>query len=175
MKRSCEHIERLLYDKGIKGLSPFERMRLKIHAARCAECRGHVVFEKGLSELFAGARVYDCPPEVREFISRRTAGERRSVQTLGRLFALRRYSYAAVAAAALVIIFLLHPLAAVRQEAGPEYTPEQIARARKQAEWSLALTGSLLNKTNREAVEDVLLNKVPESIKTSLEKSLQLF
>lgn len=175
MKQSCEHIEQMLFNKGMRGLSPLDRLRLNMHIARCGECREQYAFEKGLNDLFAGARIHDCPAEVREIIRRKTVGDKKSVRTLSRLFAVRRYTYVAIAAAAVVIMLMFHPVNTGNRGGTMQYTPEQVALARKQAEWSLAYAGSVLNKTNRRAVEDALLEQVPESIKASIEKSFQIF
>jgi len=175
MKKSCEHVERMLYNKGINGLSPLDRFLLKVHLRRCSYCRELYDFEENLKEMFDGAPRPACPPELAEKIRKHTANEGASVRFFATLFTLRKYSYSLAAAAAIALLLIMRPFSIERAAAPHGYTKEELSVARRQATWTLAYTGSILNKTNKKAVGKVLFGKIPETVKETLEQSLNIF
>jgi hypothetical protein len=81
----------------------------------------------------------------------------------------RTWAASLAAAAALAVVLL-----ATRPDPSPDYSAAELAEAREQTISSLSTVMSVIEKTQREAVSEVLGRQVPQTLGASVRKALQL-
>jgi hypothetical protein len=128
------------------------------------------VTDERLREAFEELPVVTCPPAVLQRIAAAIADEKRNAPAR-RPTTIRRLTWAAplATAAALAVVLL-----ATRPDPAPQYSPAEVAAARTQAVESLSTVMTMIQRTQREAVTEVLGRQVPGTLRTSVQKALQM-
>lgn len=114
-----------------------------------------------LREVFGELPVVKCPPALAQRLAAIPDEPRR--RTTVRWWAWATPLAAAAALAAVLI--------ATRP---PHYTEAEVAAARIQAVETVSTAMALIQRTQREAVSEVLGRQVPNTLRTSVQKALQL-
>jgi hypothetical protein len=123
------------------------------------------VTDDKLREALGELPVVKCPPAVAQRIATAIASEK------PRRPAVRWWVWATPLAAAATLAAVL---IATRPTPAPRYTPAEVAMARVQAIESLSTAMTMIQKTQREAVSEVLGRQVPNTLRTSVQKALQM-
>jgi hypothetical protein len=122
------------------------------------------VTDDSFHELVRELPVVACPPAVAKRVLTELASPPRRAR-------IRWWAWAAPLAAAAV---LAAALVATRPDPTPQYTPAEVTAARSQAITSLTTAMSLIERTQREAVTEVLGRQVSGTLRASVQKALQL-
>jgi hypothetical protein len=123
------------------------------------------VTDDKLREAIGELPVVKCPDAVARRITAAIVREK------PRRAAVRWWAWTAPLAAAAVLAAVL---IATRPAPAPRYTPAEVAAARVQAVESLSTVMSMIEKTQREAVTEVLGRQVPGTLRSSVRKALQM-
>ena len=78
-----------------------------------------------------------------------------------------------------IVFLLLHPFEKNEIERPVSYSEDTILKAREQAKWSLVYVAQVIEKSERNAVDNafdnVLMKGFPQSIKNVIKKSIPIF
>ncbi len=160
----CRDIELELAAYSSGDLETAERDRIRNHLDVCAQCRAELARETNLRETLVSLPKVEAPDVLEQKIKAATyqpaatiPGERKR----GRLTAVL------VLAAASLAVALLVP--ALRPVSGPDqtWTEGEIAAARQEVLYTLALTAKVIDRTQRAAVIEVFADKLPHAIDKS--------
>ena len=173
--KKCADFQNLIRESKLNELNLYQRFSVKRHMSQCRDCAAVFAEESEVRNFFSMVPELKCPDSLSEQIAVQTFNkpERKSQNVFS--FALNSPQLSFAVVAAVVVILLIINFPGRNNPAIQSYNPEEIALARKQARWSLAYTGNLLNKTEKNVVEDVLFKQVPGTIRKSLKKSLKVF
>jgi|GEM_PF-6938505 len=135
--------------------------------------------ERVLTETFRLLPKLKCPDGVTEEILRLTIRQKRSVKRFSFVVGLadwRLRAAAAVAVAALIAVLIFYP---GKPEpvisVSPQVAEVDAERASEQLKWSLMYTSQLLNKSEKQAIGEAVINKLPETFRNTLKKTIPLF
>ena len=172
MMNLCRDIEIELAAYTGGELGPAEHELVRGHLDGCAECRAELAREMNLRETLGTLPTADVPADLDVRI-------RAAIQSAGNGLPSRRYRHrlaaALTVAAACLALALILP--ALRPAAGPEpiavgprrtWTDQEIAAAREEVMFSLALTARVLDRTQKDAVIEVFANQLPHAVNRSL-------
>ncbi len=168
----CRDIELELVAFASGNLGLPERERVRNHLNGCADCRAELAREMNLRETLASLPRASAPLDLDDHIKAaiRLAGTR---TPSGRN---RRRLVAALAVAA-ACLFVAIILPGPRPASGPEpagsgpqhaWTEQEIAAARQEVMFSLALTARVLDRTRKDTIVEVFANKLPRAVNESL-------
>ena len=180
MNAPCREIRSLL-DPFLDGdLRGKEKSRVRKHLKECPSCRSEVTKEREVVEMLTTLPEIRCPEKVVRRIEEATLDQEKKDSLLNRMkfFAESvhwRTVTVGVAAAAIVFLFVVHPYSDRDQPFQSPYSQEEVLKARNQAKWSLAHIAKMMNKTEREVVENVLLKKLPQTVRKSIRNAVPLF
>jgi hypothetical protein len=117
-----------------------------------------------LREALGELPIVKCPPTLAQRLAAIPDEPRR--RTTVRWWA---WATPLAAAAALATVLI-----ATRPAPAPHYTDAEVADARMQAVETVSTAMALIQRTQREAVSEVLGRQVPNTLRTSVQKALQL-
>jgi len=123
------------------------------------------VTQDKLREALGELPVVTCPPAVSQRIAAAIASEPPRRATI------RRWAWTTPLAAAAALAAVL---IATRPAPAPRYTDAEVATARAQAVASMSTVMTMIQNTQRAAVTEVLGRQVPETLRASVQKALQL-
>ncbi len=120
-----------------------------------------------------------CPREVTEEILRLTVKQKqpgRSNSPAAWMASWQLRTAVAGVAIAILSVIILHPTKQTPPvTASRQITEAEAERAREQLKWSLAYTSQLLNKTEKEAIGEAVINELPKTLRNTLKKTVSLF
>ena len=119
-----------------------------------------------LREVIGDLPVVECPPALAQRLAAIPDDGPREVPVRRRTWA---WATPLAVAAALAVVFL-----ATRPAPAPRYTDAEVATARAQAVASMSTVMTMIQNTQRAAVTEVLGRQVPETLRASVQKALQL-
>ena len=164
MMSQCTEIELELAAYCSGELDSSARDTVRLHLDECAACRAELGREMELRGALGSLPKAEVPDVLEHRI--RAATVQATVP-----FPLRRsrgrLTAGLVLAAASLAIALLVP--ALRPGSGPDraWTEEEIAAARQDVMYTLALTARVIDRTQKDAVVDVFADKLPRAINDS--------
>lgn len=159
---TCRDIEMELVAYCSDELDPLERDLVQSHLEECSSCRDELAREIRLRESLGSLPVVCIPHDLEHRIQAAThpgipAGS--AGRFRGRLLP------ALVMAAASLAVALLLP--ALRPASNPGYSEQEIASARADVLYTLALTAKVINNTQKDTVIEVFADKIPTAINES--------
>jgi anti-sigma factor RsiW len=164
---ACRDIERELVAFSSGELESAQRASVREHLDRCASCRAELAREWDLRRTLGSLPAIPAPDD---FDGRILA----AVHAVGRNSFVRRNRVRLTAAATLiaasVVLALMLPTFRPASDADPAWTQEEIATARHEVVFTLALTAQVINHSQREAVVEVFADRLPNAINESLQK-----
>lgn len=174
MSRYCHICEHVLQTKDLDQLPAVLRFFVRRHLNRCSSCREFYESEVFMRRIFSTLPRLDLPARVREQIDRAVRSPAHGYPgILLSLYTRRQGISLSLAAAALALLMLVGPFGGDPALQDSRYTQEELEKARQQAEWSLAYAGRLVNKTGKNAVDDVFVEKIPGKFREVLENTFK--
>lgn len=158
MMSSCREIELEIVAYCSGELEPAERDMVRQHLDGCPACRAELGQEMELRRTL-GTLPAEAAPAVLE--QRIKAATRRPERNRRRLTAAL-----ALAAASLAIALIL-PAMRPAGESDGTWSDAEIAAARQEVMYTLALTARVIGRTEKTAVVDVFADKLPRAIDQS--------
>jgi anti-sigma factor RsiW len=141
-------------------LNPDDREKIRFHLERCDRCRAELAREVNLRNTLGSLPRVTAPADLEPRIRSALAAPRPATgfrSTSGSLVAA-----AALAAAVLAVVFL--PGLRPDPEHESAWTDQEIAAARREAVFTLALTARIIDRTKKDAVADVFADRLPHAI-----------
>jgi len=175
MKDECRDT-RSLFDRFLDGeLLPEELDRLRAHVESCEGCRNELQEEHEIAAELGSLPELECPDNVLQGV-RETVGNREEkivrIDGAKSRFRINRRQWVAAGLAAAVAAYLLigSPL---MDRGGPiqaTYSPGTIRQARNTAKWSLAYAAVMVKETEVDAIEAVLHERFPSTLKKGVRR-----
>jgi len=165
MMNHCRDIERERAAYAGGELDPAQRERIGIHLDGCAGCRAELAREMTLRETLGGLPKARGPVDFDDRIM--AAIPAAGADSHPRWMRHRLAGGLTIAAACMALALILPNL---RQDSGqqPTWTDQEIAAAREEVMFSLALTARVLDRTQKDAIIEVFANQLPNSVNESL-------
>ncbi len=160
----CREIELELVAYCSGELDPAEKGMIRNHLDGCASCRAELDREMELRRIL-GSLPKENIPDVLD--SRIMAAANPSVATLPAGRSRKRLTAGLALAAASLAIALLVPTLRPGSEPEQAWTQEEIATARQEVMYTLALTAKVIDRTQKDAVVNVFADKLPRAINES--------
>ena len=165
MMNHCRDMELELAAYAGGELDPAQRGRIGSHLDGCAGCRAELAREMTLRETLGGLPTATPPADFDDRILAAipaAGADSHSWWHQNRLAA----ALTAVAAVVAVVVILANP----GRNSGQQqiWTDGEIAAAREEVMFSLALTARVLDRTQKEAIIEVFANQLPNSVNESL-------
>ena len=174
MKNECQEIQALL-DRFIQeDLPPGESLRLQKHLDTCVHCQ-KVIEGEAWEQLLVRLPKKRCPDRVIRRVETAIHTEKKRLSVSR--FHLRHWQqtvFAGLAVAALVIILVIRPQTREHQMTPPEYTQEEIEKAREAMRWTMVYTAQKMKKSETKAIDDVFTRHLPRSVQKSIRKVLPI-
>ena len=175
MMKSCEQIQLQLTEYADGTLGRTETRAVRSHLVSCAECRAEMQRELRLRHLLGSLPLCECPD-----------ANGRIVHPAARAGFPGRLLVGAGLAAVLLVAVLGWPH--VRSSEQPvdgrpvdiaatsgvttDFTADELAAAQDQLHYSLSLTARIIQRGQRETVQDVFGERLPRVISDSLRKTI---
>ena len=140
-------------------LTPAEQTRLEAHAATCAACAAELEDARRLVGALRDLPSLTCPDAVSQTLHDRIRQAR-----------WRRWGWAYAAAAVLTLIAGYHLFDS--EPVPPAFSPQEIAQARRQVEWSLAYLGDLNSRMGTTVRDDVIQPRLVQPLRLNLDAIL---
>ena len=180
MNAQCHEIESMIAPFLDGDLSKQEQSRVKKHLRDCPACRLVLEKEREVAEQLMVLPELKCSEEVTRKIENATVcperedSFRRRFKFIGEPFHWRTVTVG-VALAAIVILFVVYPIFDRREPGQIPYSQEEMLQSKDEAKWSLAYVAQMVNKMEKNVIEDVLLKDLPRTVRKSIKKSIPLF
>ncbi len=178
MKDKCREI-RSMFDRFLdEDLPPGEESRLRNHVAGCEGCRTELQGEQEIAAELGSLPELPCPEHVLESI-REAIGDRgeKILRFDERKFSSRAFPWrwVSVGLAAAIAAYVLIGIPGMDRGEDPRFaqSPETIRQARNTAKWSLAYAAVMMGKTEVDAIETVLTEQFPASLRKGLQGTTQ--
>ena len=165
MMNHCHDIELELAAYARGELDPAQRERVASHLDGCAGCRAELAREMTLRETLGGLPTATPPADFDDRIL--AAIPAAGADSHPRWMRYRLAGGLTIAAASVALALILPNLP---QDSGPQptWTDLEIAAAREEVMFSLALTARVLDRTQKHTVIEVFANQLPNSVNESL-------
>jgi anti-sigma factor RsiW len=164
MVDSCRWYKQLL-ERSLDGeLSASEQQCLDRHLQRCGDCGTELELDRRVANAIGGLPQQPCPAELTRRLETAVAA---GTAPASRHRHVRGWSLAALASAAslLVVAVLAGRLPAPDPLVHRSYSYQDVLRARSQARASLVFTASVISKTERNALGEVLTKSLAAPLK----------
>ena len=179
MKKQCTYIGDLFDAYLNGGLRKKDRISVEAHLKECSACRTALETEKQVLETLTSFPAHKCPDSVVKKILLETV-HHKTVKKSVRVRRSFRLSFgfgtalAGAIAVAVLLLVIIHPFRKDPQVISKNYTKEELNRAKQQAKWSLVLVAQKLHQSEKKAVEDVLMNEMPSTIRKAIKKAVPI-
>lgn len=167
MMDRCRDIERELaaYCGGELGLS--EQALVRDHLEDCTACRAELDREMNLRNTLGSLPTVSAPSDLD---SRIRAAVRSGGNNPPPRWKRRRLTAAAALVAAVLAVVLLLPGLRPAADPDPAWSAEEMAAARQDVVFTLALTAKVIDRTRKDTVVDVFADRLPNAINESIKK-----
>ncbi len=164
MMNGCREIELELVAYCSGELDPAGMDTVRRHLDGCALCREELGREMEIRGILGSLPQEECPEALERLIN---AAAPRSVTSISSARNRRRMTAVLVLAAASLAVALLVP--ALDPVSGPaqSWTEEEVASARQEVMFTLALTVKVIDRTRKDTMVDVFADKLPHAIDES--------
>ena len=174
-------IVRSWFDACFDGtLSRSRKRLLRRHLSECGNCLREFGTERNIIASLRNLPSPACPESVeRRIVERLGMGRMRDREKAFRKILPRIPVWEWISAGAAVVVVVVLVVSITKRplqtpSVSARYDEEQIRTASKQARWSLSYAIGVIQKTEKNIIRDVLLDKFPESLRNILEKSIPL-
>ncbi len=180
MNMQCDEIQSLFERFLNKRIKREEKAHLKKHLEKCDDCRKALRMEEEIRKGLSHLPEIQCSEELIRRIQSRTWGiqEKESLAEKMRFFFQFRYwKIATVGVAVVVVAFLVirNQEDLTNQVDFGSYTQEEILQAREEARWTLAYVDNKIDESEKKAVEDVFIDRLPKIVRDCIRNTVPLF
>ena len=180
MTAQCDKIQSMI-DAFIDGeLTKQDQIFVREHLKRCTECRLLVEELVDVGDRLASLPRVKCSEPIEKKIqsyvidTEDRTEKPRPIRSF--LESLHGRTVAVGLAVAVILVFLIiGPFFRGDESIPRTFTPEEIVKAREEAELGLSYLGSKINHTERSILEQVLLKDLPKTVRNSIRKTVPLF
>ncbi len=163
----CHDIEMELAAFCGEELGSSERKLVQAHLDVCPACRAELAREMSLRQTLGSLPVAMAPGNLDRRIL--TAVQPAAKETGWSRPKVRLTAAAALVAAGLAVVLLL-PSLRPAATGDSTWTEDEMAAARQDVRYTLALTAKVINRTRKETVVDVFADRLPNAINESFKK-----
>lgn len=179
MKEQCKKFRDLFEPYLDGGLSKNLLSGFEDHLKNCPDCRKDLAQEKEFDTALRSFPRQSCPAQVTDQIYQKTVHQHTGSGLLHRFKTVRpvfKLSYALIGAASIAAVLLLvfNPVRKNQDIKVHNYSQSELKIAREQAKWSLLYVAQNLKKGEKRAVDDVIMDKVPSTIKKAIKKAIPI-
>jgi hypothetical protein len=175
MKISCNEAQALLERFIQEELSPDDAGLLETHLGECATCQQVLegeTWERFLKDL----PVHHCPDRINKKIEAFIETETQKARQPRLIhWHWRQTVFAGLAAAAMIVIFVIHSERSsppVMQQT--QYSEEDIEKAREVMKWTMVYTAQRMQQSKTKVIDDVFTKHLPGSVQKSIRKALPI-
>ena len=180
MPLMCHEI-RIMFEDYIKdGLRHSDRKHFQDHLGRCEDCRNEFEKEQKVIQCFINLPQFQCPERVNRAILKETVfkEKRKFYSYIKNLETHFNWRIASISFAVLgmVGVLVFSPFKEnISIPAQTNYSTEEIQKARQQVKWSLTYTAQKLQKTENKAIEEVIIQNSPKTIRDAIKSTVPIF
>jgi anti-sigma factor RsiW len=164
MMNGCREIELELVAYSSGELDPTERDMVRRHLDDCSACREELGREMEIRQALGTLPIHAAPADLENRIKAATVQPAAGWARIGNR---RRFTAALALAAASLAIALLVPALRPAQVPNQDWTEAEIAAARQEVMYTLSLAAKVIDRTEKSAVVDVFVDKLPRAINDS--------
>jgi predicted anti-sigma-YlaC factor YlaD len=180
MNTPCHEIKGLLDDYFDGALSRKDKKRLQAHLQLCEACRLEFQKEKHMIENLEGMPTFQCPEKVVQRIAELTyLREEKSPRMKIREFLSKskgwRLAVVGTAAMALMILIVWYAFKEPEEPIQATYSEADLLKAREQAKWSLVYVTQMIQKSEKEVVDEIFMKELPETVRNALKNTIPIF
>ncbi|MBN2031578.1 zf-HC2 domain-containing protein [bacterium] len=180
MNMQCDEIQSLFDPLLDHHLKRGEKSKIKNHLSECEHCRQVLQMEKEIRRSLSHLPELQCSEELVRRIQSKTWGiqEKEPLTEKIRLFFQFRYwKIVPVGVAIVVVAFLLFRNQEIYKDQvdSVSYTQEEIRQAREQARWTLAYVDNKIDESEKKAVEDVFIDRLPKIVRDCIRNAVPIF
>ena len=154
----CNLTTRHLTEYAAGELGPLERAIVAEHLAECAACRGELAREERLRRHLGELPPAVCPDELTETImsavDAQPAAPRRPM-SVAHTWA-STLTVAALVAAAVLLVVVLPRSTPPPTTVADSWTQTELDQAREDAQWALAFTANIIERSEKKTIVDVM-------------------
>lgn len=162
MRTHCPDIERELAAFCSGELDVAVQESVRIHLDGCVSCRDELAREMDLRKTMASLPTTGAPIDLEAGIWNAIHQEKAPARNFG-----KRWAAAVALAAASLALALLIPATRSGPPREPDFSAQEIAAARQDVEYTLALTARVFDRTSKSTVIEVFGDKLPQAINES--------
>ncbi len=179
MKDKCREI-RSMFDRFLDGeLPPGEESRLREHLEACGMCRIELQGEQVIAAELGSLPELQCPENLLQGIREAVRDREGKVVRIdkgrspSRTF---RWRWVSVGLAAAIAAYILIGTPGMDRGQDPRqaHSPETIRRAQNTAKWSLAYAAAMMGNTEVDAIEAILTEQFPATLRKGLQVTTPL-
>jgi anti-sigma factor RsiW len=174
----CEDMQKLFEPFLDGGLPRRERKRLEAHIEGCVACRDALSEERAVVKALETLPKFRCPDRVTRRVEATVLGGTERLSLFERFLPRGgfpwRFVTAGLALATVIVLVIVRPLMERPPTPPVAYSEEDAGLVRDQAVWSLAYVAKTMEKKERNVLEEVLLNDLPETVRNSLKNAIPL-
>lgn len=179
MQLTCHEIRMMFEDYITDELCHSDRKDFQDHLDQCDNCRIELEKEQKIIQCLIKLPEFRCPEKVtRSILERTVLTERRKFNlSLKNLESIINWRSASISFAVLGIIAILvfSPFKENTIPMQTHYTADEIQKARQQIKWSLTYTAQKLQKTENKAIEEVIIQNIPKTIRDAIKNTVPIF
>lgn len=173
MNTKCDAIKPL-FEQFLNGdLRRKERSKVKKHLQRCSNCRIELEKEQQIEAMLVTLPKFKCPEKVAQAIFKTTVTNK-EWKFFPTFFGWKT-AVVGVVTLAIILFFVFYFNINLKNQIHIEYSQNEILKTRKQAKWSLVYAAQIIQKSERQVVDNVLINNLPQTVRDALKKTVPLF
>ena len=180
MQLICHEI-RMMFEDYIKDeLRHSDRKHFRHHLDQCEDCQNEFEKEQKVIHCLTNLPQFQCPERVNRAVLEETIFQekRKFYSSIKNLETIFNWRIASISFAVLGIIALLVFSPFKEENTIPvqtNYSMEEIQKARQQVKWSLTYTAQKLQKTENKAIEEVIIQNIPKTIRDAIKSTVPIF
>lgn len=134
--------------------------------------------DKMFEDLFKSLPKYQCPKYITEAVAKATYKKQRKTiheRILWKVQPVFKWAAPAIAIAMVVIIFYrINAPKPTQIKKIDGYSDADLKKLQAQTRYSLAYVGQVMNQSKKETIQDVVLKRLPDTIRESLNAALPI-
>ena len=175
----CREI-RILIEKGLnREMSRKERRDLRRHICRCPDCLREFEKWQKVEKVLSDLPKPKCPNAVMETILSNTIGSKpKKIRRIRYRFvpghAGWKWAGAGIALALILLFTIIHPVLDHKKVEEVTYSQDEVLKARQQAKWSLTYVAQMLQKSERNAIDNAIVVQLPKTVRKVVKNAVPI-
>jgi hypothetical protein len=156
-----------------------ERRLFQKHIRQCPNCQAELEKWKKVEDTFSDLPELKCPDEVLQSIYANTCGLKQKAKR-GIQFQMLpkhvgwKWAGVGVAVGLIILLTVVYPILNKNKIKEIPYSQEEILKAREQAKWSLAYVSQVLQKSEKEAIDEALMIELPQTVRKVVKNTVPI-